>query len=220
MKKKVNRTINTKQITGSEYGALEAARDFFNAELWDGALPDCMLHYQRKGGSRGYFHQGEFRSRSGANSTDGIALNPSEFAGRKDEEILSVLVHEMAHLWRSRQEGKQTAGYHDRKWSREMYRIGLHASDTGKPGGKPNGYHMSHFIIPGGQFAAASTKLLATGWKLNWQTLPQTPAQKKKTESKTKYTCASCGLNAWAKPDAHLTCTDCAAPMTAKKAKG
>ncbi len=33
--------------------------------------------------------------------------------------------------------------------------------------------------------------------------------RKKKTASKTKYTCPACGQNAWAKPGAQLICGDC-----------
>jgi hypothetical protein len=38
---------------------------------------------------------------------------------------------------------------------------------------------------------------------------------KKKAESKTKYVCQECGLNAWAKPEAKLTCTACETAMEA-----
>ena len=33
--------------------------------------------------------------------------------------------------------------------------------------------------------------------------------RKKKSASKTKYTCPICGLNAWAKPESRFVCSDC-----------
>jgi hypothetical protein len=36
---------------------------------------------------------------------------------------------------------------------------------------------------------------------------------KAKERSKTKFTCPSCGQNAWAKPDAALICGTCEEPM-------
>ena len=42
--------------------------------------------------------------------------------------------------------------------------------------------------------------------------------RKKKAASKTKYACPVCGLNAWAKPDVRLTCTDCEEELEAEEA--
>ena len=33
--------------------------------------------------------------------------------------------------------------------------------------------------------------------------------RKTKSASKTRYSCPTCGLNAWAKPDVSLICGDC-----------
>jgi len=44
--------------------------------------------------------------------------------------------------------------------------------------------------------------------------------RKKKTASKTKYTCPGCGLNAWAKPEAPLVCGTCQEPMQAENVEG
>ncbi len=201
MKKKVNRTTKT-EPTESDLAKLEKAKAFFNQELWpDTPLPPNFFLYQRKPHSRGHFHKRNMHSRSSTARIDEISLNPDCFPGHTDEEILSTLVHEMCHQWRSLQDGDPASGYHDRVWSREMYRIGLNASHTGKAGGKPNGYHMDHFIMQGGKYQQAYAKLAATGLEISWQSNPQTETEKKKTESKTKYTCATCGANAWGKPD-------------------
>jgi transcription elongation factor Elf1 len=42
-------------------------------------------------------------------------------------------------------------------------------------------------------------------------------SRRRKAASKTKYTCPVCGLNAWAKPDAHLICGDCSEELEAER---
>jgi len=50
----------------------------------------------------------------------------------------------------------------------------------------------------------------ATGFQLNWQSVPFDGGErKKKAASKTKYTCATCGTNSWAKPQTKLMCGAC-----------
>jgi hypothetical protein len=44
--------------------------------------------------------------------------------------------------------------------------------------------------------------------------------RKKKSASKTRYTCPSCQLNAWAKPDVRLVGGDCEEQMQADEAGG
>jgi len=206
--------MKSQSITRSEYGAFQTAYDFFNRELWDSALPDLLVTLQRKGNMRGYFHGERFHHRANSAKTDELALNPDNFAGRTDEEILSTLAHEMAHVWEFHS-APRTAGYHSKKWGQEMLRIGLHPSSTGEPGGKMTGYRVSHYIVSGGMYAQAYAKLKTKGFKLHWQSGPETKERKKKRESKTKYTCPDCKLNAWAKPEAHLVCGDCGTNLRA-----
>ena len=42
-------------LTPAEYSGLQAAYDHFNVALFDRALPDVFMTYQRKSGSVGYF---------------------------------------------------------------------------------------------------------------------------------------------------------------------
>jgi hypothetical protein len=44
--------------------------------------------------------------------------------------------------------------------------------------------------------------------------------RKKKAASKTKYTCPTCSVNAWAKPRTSLICGDCREPMEADEDEG
>jgi ribosomal protein S27AE len=61
----------------------------------------------------------------------------------------------------------------------------------------------------GAAFAAGVAKLRATGFALRWQSRVDEGGRRKKAASKTKYTCPSCGTNAWAKPGSALICGKC-----------
>src|SRR5580704_16593706 len=174
-------------ITPAQYRAFQEAYDFFNAELFAGSLPHVLVTLQRHATTRGYF-------------------SPDRFTGRTDEEILSTLAHEMAHVWQQSHGRPPRRCYHDRQWAAKMKEIGLQASDTGQVGGKETGQSVSHCIIPGGPYAKTYAKLQAKGLQLHWQSAPAGRLAKAKKASKTKFTCPDCGQNAWAKPDSLLGC--------------
>jgi predicted SprT family Zn-dependent metalloprotease len=202
----------TRTVTSDEYAGFEGAYDWFNTRLFEGKLPPCLITLQRKARSRGYFATDRFGHRYAEVLTDELALNPDTFQGRGDKEILSTLVHEMCHCWQRHFGTPSRTGYHNREWAQTMVRVGLMPSDTGAPGGKETGQRVSHYILPGGAFDQTADALLATGFRLNWQSLAP-ERQESKARSKTKFTCPSCGQNAWAKPDASLMCGDCEEPM-------
>ena len=98
------------KITAVEYSGFQRAYDYFNRKLFDGTLPQVLVTLQRKPKMRGYFWAQQFQGRAAtATTTDELALNPDHFTGRTDKEILSTLVHEMAHVWQQ-QFGKQAGG--------------------------------------------------------------------------------------------------------------
>jgi hypothetical protein len=116
----------------------------------------------------------------------------------------------MAHVWQQTFGTPPRRCYHDKEWAAKMKEIGLQPSTTGQPGGKETGQSVTHYLIPGGPFARAYAKLAATGFQLNWQSVPFDGGErKKKAASKTKYTCPTCGANAWAKPETQLICGAC-----------
>jgi len=200
-------------ITSEEYAGFDGAYSWFNTRLFGGHLPPCLMTLQRKARSRGYFATDRFGHRLDAGaSTDELALNPDTFVDRSDKDILSTLVHEMCHCWQRHFGTPSRTGYHNKEWAMQMVVVGLMPSDTGAPGGKETGQHVSHYIMAGGPFDQAAEQLLATGFQLNWQSLAP-ERQTSKARSKTKYTCPSCGQNAWAKPVASLVCGDCGEPM-------
>ena len=199
--------------TAKQYNALQVAYDHFNARLWGGRLPACLITLQRKARARGYFLGDGFIARVGDAKTDEIALNPDSFASRTDREILSTLVHEMCHLWQHHFGREPRRCYHDREWAGEMERIGLVPSDTGFPGGKRVGQHMTHYILTNGPFDLAVAALLDGRTAIDWASGPsgsgpRAKARAASARSKTKYQCVVCGLNAWAKPGATLACAN------------
>lgn len=203
---------------------LQYAYTYFNDALFGGTLPPCILTYMRRRRCLGYFSPDRFERTDGGRVGE-VALNPTFLATREDRDSLSTLVHEQVHVWRHylappcRRGVRRTTGYHDRVWADRMVEAGLMPSDTGRPGGKRTGSRMSHFIIDGGAFDRACAALLATGFRINWHdhVKPEVPAAEPgaaKTD-RIKFSCPSCGLNAWAKPTAQITCTDCRRPMSA-----
>jgi hypothetical protein len=93
-----------------------------------------------------------------------------------------------------------------------MRRVGLIPTDTGAPGGKETGQQVTHYIEPGGAFERACAALMAEGFVLPYVELwgeADGKTRKKKAASKSKYTCETCGANAWAKPESLLICGAC-----------
>jgi hypothetical protein len=205
-----------KNPTTTTYNSLTTAYDYFNRELFAGTLPPCLITMQRHKGSYGYFSGERFQNTTNSTEvTDEIALNPAHFASRTPEQVLSTLAHEMVHLWQHHFGKPPTKSYHDREWAGKMREIGLIPTATGEVGGKETGQKMHHLIEEGGQFQRAYASLMALHPAILYsdRALAEDKTRKKKLASKTKYTCPTCDLNAWAKPEAHLVCGDCKAPM-------
>ena len=197
-------------ITPAAYRAFQEAYDFFNAELFGASLPPVLVTLQRHAKARGYFAPERFSDRNEARTTaHELAMNPDSFTGRSDEEILSTLAHEMAHVWQQTHGTAPRRSYHDRQWAAKMKDIGLQPTTTGEPGGKETGQSVTHYITPGGPYAKAYAKLKARGFQLHWQSAPEGTEAKAKKASKTKFTCPECGQNAWGKPDTLLICGAC-----------
>jgi hypothetical protein len=85
-------------ITPTEYRGFQKAYDFFNVELFGNSLPHVLVTLQRHAKAKGYFSPDRFTGRVKQKTTaHELALNPDQFTGCTDEEILSTLAHEMAH---------------------------------------------------------------------------------------------------------------------------
>lgn len=205
--------------TRRAYAEFQAAYDYFNAELFGGALPPCLITMQRKARAGGYFAPERFGTRTADEITDEIAMNP-EFLRRTDTRFaLSVLVHEMAHLQQQHFGAPSRTGYHNKEWARMMRAVGLVPSSTGEPGGKDVGQRMAHYIEEGGRFDAACAAFLRRGGDLSYVDLWDRDKAKAKRASKTKYSCPVCSANAWAKPATRLVCGECEERMVAEDAE-
>ncbi len=212
--------------TAEAYGHWQANYSFYNARLFGGKLPNALITLTRHHGVLGYFCEGAFADRSGHIAHE-ISLNPSYFGSRGDMASDATLVHEMAHLCRSvfgrpnRKGGKGIGGYHDAEWAGIMETVGLMPSDTGGPGGKRTGYHMTHYVIKGGSFDAACAELLADGHTVNWRDTvaaqsagggsrgtDDPPVEggeaRKPRNTRTRFVCAICDLRAWSRASPRL----------------
>ena len=202
------------------YTSLDAAYDHFNRELFSGQLPPCLITMQRHKGAYGYFSGERFASIDNQEVTDEIALNPAHFASRTPSQTLSTLVHEMCHLWQHHFGTPSRAAYHNKEWAAKMRSVGLTPTSTGQPGGKDTGQKVTHIIEEGGRFDKACTAYLATAPAILYHDRAgdgEAATRKKKAASKTKYSCPTCDLNAWAKPDAKLICGKCKKVMEAEE---
>ncbi len=200
-----------KRSPNRQYVSLSAAFDFFNRRLFAAALPPCLITLQRKSGSRGYYSPKRFEGRGDANrQTDEIALNPATFENRTDAQILSTLVHEMVHQWQEHLGRPSRSCYHNQEWADHMEALGLMPTDTGLPGGRRVGQHVTHYILARGAFDLACQELLAGGVQVEWQSRENPPAvTKAKARTKTKYSCPGCGINVWGKSGLHVLCGEC-----------
>lgn len=195
--------------TGKTAQLLNQAYDHFNATLFAGQLPACLITLQRKAKAYGYF-AGE-RFGVPGETVDEIALNPTHFA-RGIEGVMGTLVHEMCHLWQHHF-GKRPRGcYHNKQWAEKMIAVGLIPSSTGEKGGAQTGQKMTHYIDQSGPFRDAFLDFAEIAehqlYVELWDESSNREASKK-AASKTKYTCPDCGCNAWAKPQTRLRCGEC-----------
>jgi hypothetical protein len=205
--------MNDTTPTSEAYHPLQYAFDYFNRMLFNNGLPHCVLTLRHHRKSLGYFHAAQFSV--DGNTTDEIALNAEMFALRTTKQTLSTVVHEMSHLWQQHFGKPSLDGHHNREWAGKMESIGLMPSDTGLPGGKMTGKRMTHYIVAGGSFDLVAEALLASGFQIKVTERPKGELAAKKKASKTKFTCPTCGANAWGRLELRIACVNCHAMMQA-----
>ena len=157
----------TQSISVEIYDQLKTAFDFFNAELFGGSLPECILTVQREKQTMGYFSPFRWSNTNGKIAHE-LALNPAYFAGHPLLEVFQTLVHEQCHLWQQEFGKPSRTCYHNREWAAKMVSIGLIPTDTGLPGGKQTGQKISDYADPGGVFETACIKLVQQGFFISW----------------------------------------------------
>jgi hypothetical protein len=200
--------------TRQTYSSLSRAFEHFNALLFDAKLPACLITLQQRNGSYGYYASDRFVSADAREiTTDKITLNPKHFSTLTKKEIMAELVHDMVHLWQQHFGDPATPGYHDAEWSGKMEEIGLtpfEVGKDGKPTGIKTGRKIRQRVVIGGPFDRAfATLVTKTDLVLFYDTGLGNKKNKGKLESKTKYTCPDCGVNAWGKLGIRLMCMEC-----------
>lgn len=198
--------------TELQFNALQSLFACFNKELFNNELPNIILNLSRAGSANvGGFFAADRWLESGKADKKGtaiheISLNPESL--RKDPRVVvSILVHEMAHLWQQVFGTPSRSGYHNKEWGQKMEEIGLMPSNTGHEGGKKTGQQMSHYEIEQGKFAIAYDRMDKT-LLLPFEHIIL-PKKEKAKKNKVKYTCPSCGSNVWGKEDLRILCNDC-----------
>ncbi|MFT6164009.1 MAG: hypothetical protein ACJAZ7_000770 [Zhongshania aliphaticivorans] len=168
------------EISEETYKIFETAYAFFNARLFEGALPKCLITFQRQSRLMGYVSFNRWKNKQ-HESIDELAINPEYFANFPLTEILQTLCHEMTHVWQAHFGSPTRNGYHNQEWSRKMISLGLMPSSTGKPGGKTVGQGMLDYVIEGGLFESAVKDIIREGFELIWfdtvSIIPKPPSQ-------------------------------------------
>ncbi len=150
------------------YRLLQTVYDRFNVELFESKLPDVVITLQREKNTMGYFSRERwFHSRANQKVHE-IALNPAYFAHFPLIEVLQTMAHEMCHLYQHDHGTPGRGRYHNAEFARIMEKIGLMASDTGRPGGNRTGEKMADYPIEGGRFAEVCLALHSDGFFLPW----------------------------------------------------
>ena len=202
--------------------SLKPTRETYDPSLFEGELPNCLITLQRSKKSYGYFCGDRF-GRADGTLTDEIALNPTHFRDRPQEEVLATLAHEMVHLWQHHF-GKPGRGrYHNKEWAEKMRSIGLQPTSTSKDDGAETGDVMGHIIVADGPFDRTVRKLLAKGLVVLWIELPEKTAdavddedgeeKASKSGKRVRYICPHGDMKAWAKHGAKLVCGEHMEPM-------
>ena len=204
--------------TQDTYDAIQRAYDEANWALFDGDVPNCLITLQRRPRTMGYVSPHRFIRGDGLRTHE-LALNPAYFQQCGLLDILSVLVHEMLHVWQEHHGTPGRGRYHNREFAEKSKSLGLYPSDTGQPGGKETGDSMSHYVMEDGPFERFARDMIAHGFAIEWREAPPRQAgltidgagesaedPKSRSGRRVKYTCPLCGLNAWARHGAKLDC--------------
>lgn len=194
--------------TPAQFGAYNGMFDYFNDRLFGGTLPAVLLNFSRLNRTYGFFAPERWAGQGTARAHE-ISLNPQHLKTRKPEEVASTLVHEMCHLWQHEHGQPSRSGYHNREWADKMLEVGLTPSDTGQPGGKQTGQHMTHYIDPKGAFARVWGAMPGELW-LPWAGIPE--GERRRTvrrPSKFAYECPKGHGKVWGRPGIALVCGEC-----------
>ena len=169
----------------------EEAFHYFNKHLFDNKLPPCILTFNAKGRSWGYFKTAIWGNQG--DTLHEICLNP-ELLKREDDMIFQMLVRCMVHLW-EHNEGmaSKLTRYCSVNFTEKMAELGLPCSDS-------CGMNVSHSVDANGQYAAIRPAVLRF-FPLKNQVQFEQPRK-----TRIRYTCPECGFQAMAAAGGKLFC--------------
>lgn len=198
---------NTQGFDASRvYADIYKAFDYYNKKLFAASLPRVVISIRAKANSVGYFAPDRFKAADNKKeSAHEIAFNPV-LLNRPIKIIFSTLVHEMAHLWQEKFGTPSKSGYHNKEWADKMESVGL-MPESADGLGKRTGSKMSHSIMEGEIFDRTTEEFISKNEFNFFYELPEMKV--KRDNSKAKFTCPSCGCNAWGKSSLRLICGDC-----------
>lgn len=150
------------------YEDLNRAFRFFNERLFKGQLQPSLITLRATGRTLGYFSQGRFVETGTGKRVNEIAFNPEAFAQRGVEDVLSTLVHEMAHQQQFEDGTASRRAYHNKDFEKKMRAVGLVPSATGLPGGPSVGERMTHYIDIDGPFLRVARELIDSQFRIRW----------------------------------------------------
>ena len=183
--------------------------NLFNVEFFDNKLTSCVITLGKKSKAYGVYMPNRWVDKyESLNKLPEIKLVSNTFKDRSTKEILSTLLHEQVHHWRSTLcDKKKTNRAHDKWWAKKMNEVGLKPYNVKDPL-KETGTHCSHKIIEGGLFDIFVSNLIDNGIDIKYyfEEKPKRPYTFKR--KKVTYTC-SCGNSIKSFAGLNIKCCDC-----------
>jgi hypothetical protein len=224
-------TFTMSQVTLPQFQAYQKAFDYFNEVLFKNELPGVFLNFSRMPSAHGFFAPKRWYNQNKAIYHE-ISLTPTSM-DRTPKEVFATLVHEMVHHWQECFGTPSRRGYHNEEWADKMEEVGLIPTDNGSIEGKRTGQRVTHVIKAGGAFDKAFNQM-AKEWSLPFQctegrfagqdpeeedeikSLRKSQLEEREKKRKIKYSCSTCGVNAWGKPELNIVCGECGVQLTSK----
>jgi hypothetical protein len=208
-------TNNNQSASEKLWGAWHGLFDFFNDNLFDGALDRnrVILNCSRSAGrsTLGFYmgflaeNKGAWIEQGGTEQKAEISMNPSKMAKYGFEETMATFVHELCHFWQDLHGSPGKRGYHNKEWADKMLAVGLKPINNKNPS-KMTGMSMHHSIMEDGNFAQV-IKTLPEELKLPF--LGLATAKPAVTVGYEKWRCPHCKQICRAKSSALIACVPC-----------
>jgi hypothetical protein len=155
--------------TSELYEGLDGAFRAFNAALFDGQLPGCVITLSRKARTPGFYHPSRWLgAREGAGLAGEIVLHPSYLTTRPILVSLAELVHQMVHHAQASFGKLGRDGYHNQQFAAWMDEIGLVSTTHGNLADLQTGQTIQHLIVEDGPFHRAAAALITSEFRLAW----------------------------------------------------